>query len=85
MKAIRPLFLLIVLLWMVITAGNALAQVWSVIGSGGGRAESGIYALDCTIGQPLVGNANAVPFELCSGFWCGASAGIWIYLPLILR
>ena len=89
MKTKRVTFLLIVLLSVFVPVANVSAQVLhierSVIGGGGGHAENGVYTLDGTIGQPLVGRASTAPYELCSGFWCGASAGIWIYLPLILR
>lgn len=58
---------------------------WDVIGGGGGHAEAGIYALDATIGQAVVGPATDTDFELCSGFWCRAAVEYKIYLPLVLR
>jgi hypothetical protein len=71
-------------------AGVALANGiptidWNVIGGGGGHAEAGIYGLDGTIGQPVVGTATDTNSELCSGFWCGAAVEYKIYLPLVLR
>ncbi len=44
---------------------------WWVIGGGGGHAEAGSYALDATIGQPVVGRVANSTYGLCSGFWCG--------------
>jgi hypothetical protein len=90
MKTKRLTFLLIVLLCVSLPVGNVTARVlqtidWSVIGGGGGHAESGIYILDGTIGQPVIGVASASPYEVCSGFWCGVSDAGPLYLPLILR
>ena len=59
---------------------------WWVIGGGGGHAEAGIYTLDATIGQPVVGVATDTGYELCSGFWCGVVAVEYkIYLPIIMK
>jgi hypothetical protein len=57
---------------------------WDVIGGGGGHAEAGIYTLDGTIGQAVVGTATDTGSELCSGFWCRV-VEYRIYLPLVLR
>ena len=62
---------------------NAYSIPWQVIGGGGGHAEVGIYGLDSTIGQAVVGTASAGDVELCSGFWCKAMAFFREYLPLL--
>jgi len=77
------------LLAFFLLAGAALAQgtsaiPWSVIGGGGGHAEAAPYALDGTLGQPIVGQAASLPYDLCAGFWCGAPP-YRIYLPLLLK
>ncbi|MCP4582300.1 MAG: hypothetical protein GY839_11860 [candidate division Zixibacteria bacterium] len=55
----------------------AIAQTyqidWYVIGSGGGHAESGIYQIDGTIGQPLIGQSSSPSYTVESGYWAGAS------------
>jgi hypothetical protein len=59
-----------------------------VIGGGGGHTEAGIFILDATIGQALVGTASSASTDLCAGFWCGLGVGMGsrtIYLPLVLR
>jgi hypothetical protein len=56
-----------------------------VLSGGGGHTEADPYALDGTIGQPLVGTELAGGYTLCAGFWCGAEAGHRIYLPLVVR
>jgi len=61
---------------LLLLAGVAMANdsyniPWWVIGGGGGHAEAGIYTLDATIGQAVVGPATDGGRELCSGFWCG--------------
>lgn len=58
---------------------------WWVISAGGGHAEAGIYTLDATIGQPVVGTAAHGGFELCAGFWCGAAGEYTVYLPAIMK
>jgi hypothetical protein len=58
---------------------------WKVIAGGGGHAEAGIYALDGTIGQPVVGLNNNASYQLCAGFWCRAIAQYLTNLPLIMR
>jgi len=75
---------------LLLLASVALAQdtpaiPWSVIGGGGGHAEAAPYALDGTVGQPMVGQAASPPYDLCAGFWCGAAARYGVYLPLVLR
>lgn len=77
-----------------VLAGSLLARValanggptidWHVIGSGGGHVQAGVYVLDGTIGQPVVGRVASSSYNLCSGFWCGV-AGHRVYLPLVLR
>ena len=82
-RAVIPALLAFFLL-----AGAALAQgpaiPWSVIGGGGGHAEAAPYALDGTLGQPIVGQAASPPYDLCAGYWCGAPP-YRIYLPLLLK
>ena len=83
------------LFFTLLLASAALAAAtqsvdWSVISGGGGHAESGdgIYTLDATLGQPVVGMASdAAGIELCAGFWCGGAAETarHIYLPVIQR
>ena len=70
------LTLILLLLVGVVSAQNAASIDWRVIGGGGGHAEAGIYALDATIGQAVVGQVVTPPYELCAGFWCGAVAVI---------
>jgi hypothetical protein len=77
------------LLAFFLLAGAALAQgtpaiPWSVLGGGGGHAEAAPYAMDGTLGQPIVGQAASLPYDLCAGFWCGAPP-YRIYLPLLLK
>ena len=73
------------LLTGVVVANGLPAIDWDVIGGGGGHAEAGIYTLDNTIGQAVVGTASGGGSELCSGFWCGTAVEYLIHLPLVLR
>ena len=90
----RSKTIILFLLALSLLAGVALAApppgheiLRHVIGGGGGRVEQGIYTLDYTIGQPVVGTDSAGTLGLCSGFWCGEAAATQyrIYLPLVLR
>lgn len=77
------------LLVSVVLAAPAQTLDRYVIGGGGGHAEAGLYALDGTIGQALVGVASNAPFDLCSSYWCGMGTVFipsqYLYLPLALR
>ncbi len=83
--ALAAVLICSLLLVQAVLAQASPAIDWRVIGGGGGHAEAGIYALDGTIGQAVVGTATDTSLELCSGFWCGAAAGYKIYLPLVMR
>ena len=70
---------------VVLAAPAAINLGRTVIGGGGGHSEVGIYSLDGTIGQAVVGTQNRAAFHLCSGFWCGlVTTAHNIYLPLVL-
>ena len=84
-RAIIPTLLAFFLLASGVLAQDTPAINWSVIGGGGGHAEAAPYALDGTVGQPMVGQAASPPYDLCAGYWCGAAAGYRVYLPLLLR
>ena len=67
--------------------GGGLVVTRYVIGGGGGHAQSGVYTLDATSGQPIVGITQAVPsgaYDICAGFWCESSI-YKVYLPILLR
>ncbi len=68
----------------VLAAPTALQVPRSVFGGGGARVVAGSYALDGTIGQPVVGIVSSGSYQVCSGFWCGL--GIYkSLLPLIFK
>jgi hypothetical protein len=83
--ALLVAFLCSLLLASVALANGTPAIDWYVIGGGGGHVEAGVYALDGTIGQAVVGTATDTGYELCSGFWCGAVVEYRIYLPIVLK
>jgi hypothetical protein len=93
MKDRKSLALLAALLCFLLLVGVALAQTsasydltWNVIAGGGGPITGGGYAINSTIGQPVVGVAKDTGYELCSGFWCGAAVVEYrIYLPIVLK
>ncbi len=91
MSTKKQLSLLLILLGFLLLGSVVLATPTAtsieryVIGGGGGNAEAGDYILAGTIGQAVVGANSAAPFELCSGFWCGADATHHLYLPLVLK
>lgn len=68
-------------------AANGYAITRSVMGGGGGRATGGVYALNGTIGQAVVGSASSGSHTLCTGFWCGLTLHpiYRLHLPLVLR
>jgi hypothetical protein len=80
------------LLCCVLAGGAALAAPaattvdrW-VVGGGGGHAESAGVAIDATIGQPVVREAEQAPYTVLSGFWFPVRAAAHqVYLPLVFR
>jgi hypothetical protein len=79
----------IVLLCLFLTGATLAAPLAAnlerhVTGSGGGHSEVGIYTLDASIGQPLVGLDSVAPYALCSGYWCSQNMA-YLYLPVIRR
>lgn len=88
----KIIILICVLMILLLLAGSALAAngyaiTRSVIGGGGGGAPSGVYALNVTIGQAVVGQVGNGTYTLCTGFWCGlvAESAYRLHLPLVLR
>ncbi len=84
---LAPCALLFLTLGLAVAAG-APSVDWRVLGGGGEHVESGVYAVDYTLGQPLVGADSSGVYELCAGFWCGAEIGApdyEIYLPLLSK
>ena len=73
------------LLTGIVLANGIPAVDWHVIGGGGRHTEVGIYTLDDTIGQAVVGTTTDTGSELCAGFWCRTAVEDKIYLPLVLR
>jgi hypothetical protein len=84
-KVILGLAALLLLSSVVLAANGEIPRY--VIGGGGGHAEASPYALDGTVGQPVVGVVSNAPYQLCSGFWCEGVGVVEhdVYLPLILR
>jgi hypothetical protein len=89
MKRILALSILVVLLLTstvlsASTAPSAYEVQRYVIAGGGGHSEGDGLTLDGTVGQAVVGTTSQVPYDLCSGFWCGMGKYTF-YLPLVLR
>jgi hypothetical protein len=87
----RTLVLLLPLALLVLT-GIALADAtlapsvnWQAIGGGGGHLENGMYAVDYTVGQPVVGTSSSGIYEVCAGFLCGTDRDYHVFLPLVLK
>ena len=92
MNNYRVVTLLIVLLCCLALVGATWAQgsqnyklTWSVVGVGGGAAQSNSYHLNGSSGQSLAGAMSSSQYQLGSGFWYGASARYAIFLPVVIR
>ena len=64
------------LVGMLLLGGVALALSspaigWDVISGGGGRGASGLVEISDTVGQPVIGLAQAGDVAIGSGFWHG--------------
>jgi hypothetical protein len=60
---------------------------WDVIAGGGGPSTSSSYAVNATIGQPVVGPADGVSKSIGAGYWYHTlwELVVQIFLPLVLR
>ena len=85
--------LILVLVLFLATAGGAMANGGVELPRevlGGGASDSaggGGITLRATLGQPVVGvvASSSGDVTLGQGFWCSATPGYDIYLPLVLR
>ena len=94
MNTRRLLLLAIVLICVLLLAGNALAMrsdhYWldwftPLTGGGGGPAGSANYAANFTVGQSAIGAASSANYAAGLGYWYGTAGGYKVYLPLVLR
>lgn len=69
----------------IVLANGTSAIDWCVIGGGGVHDLLAPYSLDSTISQPVAGAVTDTGYELCSGFWCGATMEHRLYHPLVTR
>ncbi len=65
----------LVLVGVVLAAPTATGIERWVMAGGGGLAEAASYALDGTIGQPVVGGIGNGSTEIGAGFWGGCTKG----------
>ena len=76
---------------LVLLAGVALANgeleiPWFTVDSGGATASAGgDFTLGGTAGQPDAGALSGGAYTLSGGFWPGAEALVYHYLPVIMR
>ncbi|MCP4361868.1 MAG: tandem-95 repeat protein [Chloroflexi bacterium] len=65
------LFSFLTLIVAQVVSSNPLAHTidWDVTAAGGGHFNQGIYSLDNTIGQPVVGVSSSGSSELSEGYW----------------
>ena len=94
MKARRGLGVLVFLLVLAIPAAAHPATAplppnygldWFTVAGGGGTLSSASYSVSGTVGQADAGILTGPVYTLTGGFWSGALAPGWIYLPLIRR
>jgi hypothetical protein len=86
----KLLVLAALLLTLVLTslafASGSYTINWYVIAGGGGPISGGGYAINSTIGQPVVGASEGGNYRIEAGFWGGALAVEYkIYLPVVLK
>ena len=68
-----------------VLATNGLAIPRQLIGGGGGSVQSGVFALQSSVGQAVAGGAGHGSFGVGSGFWRESVRIYPVYLPLIFR
>jgi hypothetical protein len=90
MRKGKSFVLLAALLTLVLTslalASGSYSINWWVIAGGGGSITGGGYAINSTIGQPVVGASEGGNYRIEAGFLGGALAVEYrIYLPVVLK
>jgi hypothetical protein len=56
---------------------------WWVVASGGAPSSAGGITMNCTLGQPVVGQSAGGDVALSAGFW--SAGGVYsTYLPLVM-
>ena len=58
---------------------------WYALGSGGGPTGSDTYALNVTVGQPIVRSGASPSYRVTTGYWAGVPVEHHVYLPVVLR
>jgi hypothetical protein len=60
---------------------------WDVIAGGGGPSTSSSYAVNATIGQPVIGPAEGASKFVGAGYWYHTlwELVVQVFLPLVLR
>ena len=83
------ILILVLALFLAVTgvalANGGLDLPWQVLGGGASDSAAGDVTLHATLGQPVVGVVSGGDVTLGQGFWCGATPGYNIYLPLVIR
>ena len=81
------LVLSLVVVGLALANGNAELPRWVLSGGASDSAGGGGITLRATLGQPVVGvvASGSGDVTLGQGFWCSATAGYNIYLPLVMR
>jgi hypothetical protein len=85
--------LILALVLFLAAAGAAVANGgvelprWVLSSGASDSAGGGGITLRATLGQPVVGvvASGSGDITLAQGFWCGATPGYDIYLPLVMR
>lgn len=67
------------------TSGGAFDLSFRSINGGGGLSAGTPYALEGSIGQPLVGKSTGTPYTVESGYFGGAGEKIKRYIVQIAR
>jgi hypothetical protein len=81
---VLALALVAVFVSAVVAASNQTMEWWTIAG-GGGEAHGGVYRLEGTAGQAVIGEASGGDHDLCAGFWCAAGPTSRTHLPLLTR
>ena len=63
----------------VVLASNTYPIDWRVLAGGGGPMSSTNYALNSTLGQPVIGPAGSANYDLAAGYWDGVAIQIGPY------
>ncbi len=71
---------------IVLARSDSHAIPWDTIAGGGSEMSSASYAINGTIGLPVIGPGSSSNYSIGAGYWYGVGDGSsQLFLPVVIR